>query len=219
MDQIGSLLDRPKQYYNIDGVGELGIGFMLLSFALLGSLQEHSLKGAIWHQMWLFVIYLGVMFSIIHYGSKAIKNHITYPRTGFVEYRARDSWRPGLLAAVVAPLFLAVLVIRLRWHWAFTTPASLICLLFAAGYARGFVRTARWKWTVVWAMACGSLTIALLPSHSWIITFFDATFVGAFWFSMTLCGAVFLASGSSSSQPYCSQSRSPISCICNMKPA
>ena len=23
MDQLGKLLDRPKQYYNIDGVGEL----------------------------------------------------------------------------------------------------------------------------------------------------------------------------------------------------
>src|ERR1035441_463118 len=87
MDQVGSLLDRPKLYYNIDGVGELRGGFTMLGFALLMWLQAHSPSGAIWHQMYAFVVYMAVMFSIIHYGTKAIKNHITYPPTGFVEYR------------------------------------------------------------------------------------------------------------------------------------
>src|ERR1022692_2144358 len=103
MDQVGSILDRPKLYYNIDGVGELGGGFTMLGFALLMWLQAHSPSGAIWHQMYAFVVYMAVMFSIIHYGTKAIKNHITYPRTGFVEYRKRDRVRPGIMAALLAP--------------------------------------------------------------------------------------------------------------------
>jgi hypothetical protein len=50
MDQVGSILERPKRYYNIDGVGELGGGFMMLGLGLLLWLQVHSPSGAIWQQ-------------------------------------------------------------------------------------------------------------------------------------------------------------------------
>jgi hypothetical protein len=49
--------------------------------------------------MWVFCIYAGLMSSIIHYGGKAIKQRITDPRTGFVEYRKR--WRPRVIAMAV----------------------------------------------------------------------------------------------------------------------
>jgi len=86
MHQIPSLLERPKLYYNVDGVGELGIGFMCLGWSLLGWLQLHTPRTSVWHPMYTFPIYVAVMLSIIHYGSKAIKNRITYRRTGFVDY-------------------------------------------------------------------------------------------------------------------------------------
>ena len=50
-------------------------------------LQAHTPREAIWNQMYGFLIYVGIMLAVIHYGSKAIKTHVTYPRTGFVEYR------------------------------------------------------------------------------------------------------------------------------------
>jgi hypothetical protein len=40
MDQLGNLLDRPRLYYNIDGLGELGVGVMFLGTALLLSLPR-----------------------------------------------------------------------------------------------------------------------------------------------------------------------------------
>ena len=98
-DQIGNLLDRPKRYSNIDGVVELGGGFMCLGFALLQWLQVHAPRHSVWHRIWVCCIYAGLMFSIMHYGSRAIKQRITYPRTGFVEYRKR--WRPRFIAMVV----------------------------------------------------------------------------------------------------------------------
>ena len=66
MENVEKLLTRPKAYYNIDGVGELGMGFMMLAYALLRWLQIHTPKEAVWHQVYMLFIYVGVMCSIIH---------------------------------------------------------------------------------------------------------------------------------------------------------
>ena len=66
MDQIESLLNRPKAYYNIDGVGELAGGFMCLGCGLLMWLQAHAPKDSVWHGMPAFIIYVGLMCLILH---------------------------------------------------------------------------------------------------------------------------------------------------------
>src|ERR1035438_6134112 len=100
MNQIESLLQRPKLYYNIDGVGELGIGFMCLGYALFGWLQLHAPKHSAWHQMYTFVIYWTVVVLILHHGPKTIKNRFTCRRTGLVDSRPRGKyWVPMGLGA------------------------------------------------------------------------------------------------------------------------
>jgi hypothetical protein len=204
MDSIGSVLDRPKTYYNIDGVGELGIGFMCLSFGLLQWLQVHSPRASIWNQMYTVFLYVGLMGAVIHYGSKAIKNRITYPRTGFVKYRTRDTvWRPMVIACSVSALLSAAFAFAVRWHWDATTAAALSGFPIAAGYAHGIARTVRWKWAVVWALTFSSLVIATLPrglvcalaNHSWITSQFPAGLVGAILLTMLLYGAILTTSG------------------------
>ena len=116
------------------------------------------------------------MWAILRYGTKAIKEHVTYPRTGFVEYRKRDRVWPTVFAAVGAPAFLALVMLALRRHWDLTMGASLVGLLSAASYVYHFAREVRWKWAVASAMAIGSLLIAILPGdlvgsltgHSWL---------------------------------------------------
>ena len=218
MDQVGSLLDRPKGYYNIDGVGELGIGFMCVSYALLQWLQVHTPEGSVWNQMYTLFVYVGLICAVIHYGSKAIKQHITYPRTGFVEYRTRDTaWRPLIIALGFGVLASIGLLIVARSHWDVTTPASLVGLVFAAAYAHGIARTVRWKWAVVWVMAFGSLLIAVLPadlvgalaSDSWVTRLFPARLVGAFLLSMMLYGTMLLISGGISFWLYLRHTQAP----------
>ena len=160
MDQVGNILDRPKFYYNIDGLVELGGGVMCLGFALLLWLQILSPANSIWHQISCFA-FVGLVF-LIHYGTKAIKTHITYPRTGFVEYRRPMACQA--IAGAVGALLTAGLCIVFRRHWDVAMPASLTGLVFAAAYAYGFARAVRWKWVVVGAMAVASLVIALLPA-------------------------------------------------------
>lgn len=162
---IDELKNRPKFYYNIDGVAELGMGFMMLGWGLIGWLQVRTPADTIWHRMSL--IYLGAVLAIIHYGTKAIKEHITYPRTGYVEYRKRDTrWRPGIAAAVIGALIPIALVGARRSHWDLTKFVSLFGLLLTAAYARGVAGWAvRWKWAVVWLMAAGALAIPALPAN------------------------------------------------------
>jgi hypothetical protein len=211
MERIESLLNRPKAYYNIDGVGELAMGFMCLAYALLMWLQAHAPKDSVWHGMPAFIIYFGLMCLILHYGPKAIKKRITYPRTGFVEYPKRDTlWRPMILGAAVSAALSAGLMVGLRRHWNLTTPVSLIGLLFAASYAYGIarMRMARWKWAAVWVVALGSLVIAFLPADS-VGAVAKPLWRGAFLLTMMLYGAVSLVSGGISFWLYLRHTEAP----------
>ncbi len=217
MDQIGNLLDRPKAYYNIDGVGELGIGFLCLGYALLQWLQIHTPQHSFWNQMYTLVIYVALICTIIDRGSKAIKKHITYPRTGYVEYRKHDTvWLPLVIAIVFSAAASACLFLAVRWHWDLTTPAALIGLAFAAIYARSIARI-RWKWAVAGAMALGALVIAFLPadvvgalaSHSWVLRIVPAKLVGAVLLTMTLYGTLLLISGGISFWLYLRHTEAP----------
>jgi hypothetical protein len=205
MEQIESLLNRPKAYYNIDGVGEMAGGFMSLGFGLFMWLQAHAPKDSVWHGMPAFILYVGLMCLILHYGPKAIKQHITYPRTGFVQYRARDTrWRPAILGALAGAAVAAGLATALRRHWNLTTPASLFGLLFAASYAYAFARTVRWKWTVVGVVALGSLAISALPADV-----VGRAWQGPFMLIMMLYGAVLLVSGGASFWLYLRHTQAP----------
>ncbi len=166
--EIESYINRPKSYYNIDGVGELGIGFMCLGFALLQWLQVSTPQSSVWNGMYALFLYVGLMSLIIHYGSKAIKKHITYPRTGFVEYRKDVTfWRPLIIALCVSALASIALlaVVKGRVHVSATMPAAFFGLFYAAVYARNFAKGIRWKWIVAFLLGLGSLVIAMLPNE------------------------------------------------------
>jgi len=207
MDQIEKLVQRPKLYNNIDGVGELGLGIMFLGSALL---QWLPIQAFWWHRYGSSVGFL-LLIAVIHYGMKAIKEYITYPRTGFVEYPKRDAvWRPMILGAGVSVLVGIVLVLAARTqsvfggsHWGLTTPVALAGLVIANGYAYGIASSVLWKWGVPVAMAICSIAIVMLPesairamsgntsaavmAHEWIF--------GALQLTFALYGAILLISG------------------------
>lgn len=130
MDQVGNLLARPRLYYNIDGLGELGGGVMCLGFALLLWLLMRSPADSVWHQISIFV-FIGLAL-LIHYGTKAVKTHITYPRTGFVEYRTK--WRTRAISAALSALTAAGWAIVFQRHWDISALTPLAGLAFAASY-------------------------------------------------------------------------------------
>jgi len=222
MDQIESLLQRPKLYNNIEGVGELSTGFMLLGFGLLSWLQARSPAGAIWHRMDVFVVWVGLMLLGIHYGSKAIKTHITYPHTGFVEYRKRGSG-PAPIAFVVAALVAAGIAFAARFHWntgfhlRLTTPVADFGLAFAVVYGFGIARAVRWKWAVVGAIAICSVVVAMLPEdllgaiagNASVFGGISAGAAGAWLLSILAYGTILTVSGAISFVLYLRHTQPP----------
>jgi len=202
MDDVSKLVSRPQLYYNIDGVGELGIGLMVLSYSLLGWMMLHSPETAVWHKMYTLFILIGGISFIIHNGSKAIKSRITYRRTGYVEYLKGKHWATMALASCVAALTSAGLFIAARHHFALFTPAFLFFLLFAVLYVR-MIRIYRWKWAVFAAMVVSTVLIAFLPAgllenlagHSSLGSALTARTLGASWLTWTAFGVLFLVSG------------------------
>jgi hypothetical protein len=217
MNQVDSYLKRPMLYNNIDGAGELSMGFMFLGWALLLWLQAHTPPAAIWHQMYGLFIYVGIMLGAIHYGTKAIKTHITYPRTGFVEYRKRYRWLTAIFTAALTALAIPILIFAARWHWDVTLLPSLFGLVLAAGCTYRLAREVGWKLVIGVAMAAASLAIALLPpsyfgplaDDSWITHPVRTKLVGGFILTLVVYGGLWMISGGISLWLYLRNTQAP----------
>jgi branched-subunit amino acid transport protein len=217
MNQVDSYMKQPRLYYNIDGLGELGMGVMFLGWALLLWLQAHTPREAIWHQMYGFLVYVGVLLAVIHYGTKAIKTHVTYPRTGFVEYRRRYRWLTAVVTAALTALAIPVLIFATRRHWDVTALPSVFGLVLAAGFTWRIAGAVRWKLAVGVAMVAASLAIALLPpsylaglaDDSWTIHPVRTKLVGGFLLTLIVYGGLWLISGGISFWLYLRHTQEP----------
>ncbi|HEX5941773.1 MAG TPA: hypothetical protein VFY66_05815, partial [Anaerolineales bacterium] len=102
---ISDVEQRVKRYWYTDGIGELigGGMFILLGiyFALQGFLGQNSTLGGILQVSLILVMIGGSVISrkLIN----VLKTRLTYPRTGYVEYRvnqndtrSRRIWVAGL---------------------------------------------------------------------------------------------------------------------------
>ena len=154
MERIEELLRRPTSYNNIDGVAELAMGFMGIGFFVLIWMQWHSSPLSLWHSIWTLFAYIGLMCVIIHFGTKAIKERITYPRTGFISYRrSKAVWATIVAAPAAALTTLAILALR-KTAMDTSIPIFLAGSLFlTSGYAFRVAREVQWKWIVAAVMA------------------------------------------------------------------
>jgi hypothetical protein len=220
MDRVESLLKRPKAYGNIDGTGELGMGFMCLGFALLIWLQLHTPKDSIWNQMYVSFIWIGLLVAMIHFGTKAIKNHITFPRTGFVAYRTQNRIWKAIIAFVIVAMASAGLVLAARPHRHIVMPVFFLGLFLTACYAYGIARRVPWKWLVVLAQVIGLLAIAVLPGDlaatlasgaptPGVLPASFTRFAGAFLLWLLLYGTLLLISGAISFWLYLRHTQAP----------
>lgn len=164
---VEQYLERPKQYYNIDGVEWP---------------QMRSPQGSHWRGMPTFLTFMLFVGSILHYGSKAIKSRLTYPRTGFVAYRQVGNW-PWLAAAVVA----------FRGRGSIMIPALLMGLVTAASHGYGFARLERRKWIVT--IPAGLAALGMTAWDGWVTRIVAPRATESLLLCPVCCGAVLLASG------------------------
>jgi hypothetical protein len=83
---------RVKRYWYTDGIAELASGgmFLLLGlyFGVLGFFQEGSLMSVIL-QVSMILVMVGGAFGV-RWLVNTLKTRLTYPRTGYVEYRLNE---------------------------------------------------------------------------------------------------------------------------------
>ncbi len=212
MDQIEKLIQRPKFYDNIDGVSELGGSFAFLGLALLLWPQIGLPDDSIWNRMDVFIVCIGLLFLVSHYGIKAIKKHITYPRTGFVTVRTEFTiWSlvPGIFAIIGIVLVLTLPSphwdLAHRSRWLSTIINAGVGLVLTVCYSINIARPIRWKWVVAGMMAFSAVAIASLPADvvaaldrdsrgfPWSTT--SDRMLGVLLLTMLLDGALLLISG------------------------
>jgi len=84
---------RIKRYWYSDGIAELAVGGMFallgLYFGIQGIFEDKSPISVILQVSLVFVMIAG--FTGVGWLVKTIKARLTYPRTGYVEYRVNDN--------------------------------------------------------------------------------------------------------------------------------
>ena len=169
--ELRDFMGRPKLYNNIDGTGEMGVGVMMLGFALVSYLQGVLPEG--WRgkhdPAGLLLLFggMGAVLGLIHWGSKAIKKHITWPRTGYVAYR-RDGkawWTTYAVPCVGGGVIATGFVFLMRQPHMMSLTRMVYLTVFVGSYAVFIYRFGKgcpWKWAVLLFLALGLFTIGLI---------------------------------------------------------
>ena len=92
-DDMKQVEKRVRRYWYTDGIAELAVGGMFallgLYFGIQGIFEDKSPISVILQVSLVFVMIAG--FTGVGWLVKTIKARLTYPRTGYVEYRVNDS--------------------------------------------------------------------------------------------------------------------------------
>ncbi len=165
-------LGRPKKYENIDGTMEMLFGLLSLCPVVYQVAKPLLITCFLWANRFAGILVVYAVFALVlipgYWARKAIKKHITYPRTGYVAYR-RDAksrahmWLLAMLGGAASSAGFVLLIGFGQRHHAVSLTRLGLLSLYVAGYAYLFLRTSRehqWKWLVVLFLALGSLAIS-----------------------------------------------------------
>ena len=145
-DNVSDVEQRVKRYWYVDGFGELvGGGGMCLILALYFSAQQYLgddslISGLL--QASLVLVLLGGMFLVRRLISAA-KLRVTYPRTGYVEYRASEQNRlvTGILSGVVGMIMAMTFIFIVRQF------NKIDAMVGISGVVMGIILLVKQVWT------------------------------------------------------------------------
>ena len=146
-DNVSDVEQRVKRYWYVDGFGELvGGGGMCLILAVYFSAQQYLgddslISGLL--QASLVLVLLGGMFLVRRLISAA-KLRVTYPRTGYVEYRASEQNRlvTGILSGVVGMIMAMTFIFIVRQF------NKIDAMVAVSGVVMGIILLVKQVWTV-----------------------------------------------------------------------
>jgi hypothetical protein len=205
-NDIDKVIQRTHRYWYEDGLNEIGTGciFILcgLSLLMMYSVPPGSLLSPVLAAGFVILVAFGGLF--VSRAVKAVKNRVTFPRTGYVSYRRPgSSGRPYVIGASVG-IVLAVLGIILSKVHAPTWLGSIAIVqglilgagLLYMGYRLGLTR--------FYALAFLSALIGVVVA----LNGFDEALGSAAYFGEM--GFVLTASGLFTLRTYLSQTQPPV---------
>jgi hypothetical protein len=167
------------RYQNTDGTWEMGIGFLFLTMTFLEKSLRSAPPNTVWHWRGTFLLSLALLGFVVLCGVRALKERITYRRTGFVKYRglAGKPWLIGLISAAIG-VPVALLSNLLMRHSKLPVPVAVGSAMWGLLYALGTKLEEAWRWVVLVVMVTGPPAISKLPlDREWLETL-SAGFLG-----------------------------------------
>jgi hypothetical protein len=178
--KIQDYLSRPARYANIDGLNELTWGAICCGFASSDWLHATTAPNSLWHRPWVQMAYMLALVLLVHFGGKALKRYVTYPRTGYVAYpeTAQRRMTPLIAAALAAVAALGAAVV-VRGGLRMAALLGAVNLLFYAFAARPL---RPWKYGFLLLIAAGTLWVP--DAHA--LLFFGSAFLTSGVITLTL---------------------------------
>jgi len=91
-DRMVDVEQRVKRYWYSDGIADISVGAMFLLLGLFFGVQGYFGEGSrvsVILQVSMVLVMIGSIFGV-QWLVTTLKSRLTYPRTGYVEYRAKD---------------------------------------------------------------------------------------------------------------------------------
>jgi hypothetical protein len=91
-DRMLDVEQRVKRYWYSDGIADISVGAMFLMLGLFFGVQGYFGEGskvAVILQVGMVLVMMGGIFGV-QWLVNTLKARLTYPRTGYVEYRLKD---------------------------------------------------------------------------------------------------------------------------------
>jgi hypothetical protein len=127
-DLIGEYTGKPARYAHLDGMDDLGLGVMLLLFAVWLPLSHEAT--VFWRWLAISCAMIVVVPLVAWLGTRYIRRRLVYPRSGYVEFRMRP-W--ALALCVVAAVAIAAAVALFLFKARSVRPSYPLILGLACG--------------------------------------------------------------------------------------
>jgi hypothetical protein len=111
---LDDLARRPVRYWNVDGLPELMLGLLWIVWGGAWLIGQRIPHGAAWNLYWLVVPpVLAAGGFVVHWATRRLKERLTFPRTGYVEWKepGRSARLGAAAVAIGAAVILAVVVL------------------------------------------------------------------------------------------------------------
>jgi hypothetical protein len=117
---------RVQRYWYEDGIAEIGFGALLGAVGLLFAIEAIAPKGSLPPSFSALALPVVVILGMIalRLGVRAAKESLTYPRTGYVEYKRRSPARGR--AAVAAAMSVSVFAVITLSAWSWTNAVAAL---------------------------------------------------------------------------------------------